>query len=161
MEKTRAVQRVSVGANPVFYKDWDTFDSSLIKEGPKVSVVIPTLNRYNYLKDALKDLETQDYSNFEVIVVDQSEPFNSEFYKDYNLDINVIRQEEKALWLARNTAIKHSKGSFIALSEDDVRINSNWISSHLKCLDFLILKFPLEFFIQRDNKYLRIDLILL
>lgn len=134
--KTRSVNRVSVGTNPIFYKDWDTFNSSLLKESPKVSVVIPTLNRYTYLHDVLKDLETQDYSNFEVIVVDQSEPFNSEFYKNYNLDINLIRQEEKALWLARNTAVKHATGDLIALSEDDVRIASNWISSHLKCLDF-------------------------
>ena len=52
------------------------------------------------------------------------------------MNINVIRQEEKALWLARNIAIKNAKGTFIALSEDDVRIKPDWISSHLKCLDF-------------------------
>ena len=84
----------------------------------------------------MKDLEQQDYNNFEVIVVDQSEPYNPEFYSGFNLNINLIRQEEKALWLARNTAIKNSKGEFIALSEDDVRIKPNWISSHLKCLDY-------------------------
>ena len=44
-----------------------------------VSVVIPTLNRYTYLKDVLEDLEKQDYENFEVIVVDQSEPFQKNF----------------------------------------------------------------------------------
>ena len=90
----------------------------------------------HYLKDVLKDLEQQDYSNFEVIVVDQSEPFNAAFYDNFKLEINIIRQEEKALWLARNTAIKNAKGAFIALSEDDVRIKPNWISMHLKCLDF-------------------------
>ena len=134
--KTRHVQRVSIGSKPIFYNNWNTFESSLIKENPKVSVVIPTLNRYHYLKDVLKDLEQQDYSNFEVIVVDQSEPFDAAFYKDYKLDINLIRQEEKALWLARNTAIKNASGQLIALSEDDVRIKPDWITSHLKCLDF-------------------------
>jgi glycosyltransferase involved in cell wall biosynthesis len=48
----------------------------------------------------------------------------------------VIYQEEKALWLARNTAVKNAKGTFIAFSEDDVRIESDWIATHLKCLDF-------------------------
>src|SRR5690606_5404325 len=43
---------------------------------------------------------------------------------------------EKALWLARNTAIKEAKGTLIALSEDDVRIESDWLTTHLKCLDF-------------------------
>ena len=134
--KTRQVQRISIGSNPIVYSDWNTFESALIKENQKVSVVIPTLNRYDYLKAVLKDLEQQDYSNFEVIVVDQSEPFHPDFYKDYTLDINLVRQEEKALWLARNNAIKNAKGVFIALSEDDVRIAPNWISSHLKCLDY-------------------------
>ncbi|WP_452231433.1 glycosyltransferase family 2 protein [Lacinutrix sp. MEBiC02595] len=134
--KTRQVQRVSIGSNPIVYSDWGAFESTLIKENQKVSVVIPTLNRYAYLKEVLKDLEQQDYPNFEVIVVDQSEPFHPDFYTDYALDINLVRQEEKALWLARNTAIKNAKGALIALSEDDVRIAPNWISSHLKCLDF-------------------------
>ena len=134
--KTRNIKRVSIGSNPISYNNWNNFESSLIKQNQKVSVVIPTLNRYQYLKDVLKDLEQQDYSNFEVIVVDQSEPFNAAFYDNLKLEINIIRQEEKALWLARNTAIKNAKGAFIALSEDDVRIKPNWISMHLKCLDF-------------------------
>jgi glycosyltransferase involved in cell wall biosynthesis len=99
-------------------------------------VIIPTLNRYEYLKDVLEDLEQQDYQNFEVIIVDQSEPFQNAFYDDFKLDINLIYQEEKALWLARNTAIRESKGDIIMLSEDDVRIEKNWIGEHLKCLDF-------------------------
>jgi glycosyltransferase involved in cell wall biosynthesis len=98
--------------------------------------VIPTLNRYLYLKDVLADLEQQDYKNFEVIVVDQSDPYNGLFYNDFELDIRLIKQDEKALWLARNTAIRHAKGDIIALSEDDVRIQSNWLTEHLKCLDY-------------------------
>ena len=76
---------------------------------PKVSVIIPTLNRYKYLKDVLSDLEKQDYRNFEVIVCDQSDNFDEDFYNGWNLDLKLIRQEEKALWLARNTAVKAAK----------------------------------------------------
>jgi len=134
--RSRPITRVFVVNKSINYEGWDEYDSSLIKQSPKVSVVIPTLNRYNYLKDVLKDLEQQDYTNFEVIIVDQSDAFNLEFYKDFKLNINVTHQKEKALWLARNTAIKKSKGDFIALSEDDVRIQPDWITNHLKCLDF-------------------------
>ncbi len=134
--KTRSVSRVSIGNMPILYDDLDGFESSLIKRNPKVSVVIPTLNRYLYLKDVLADLEQQDYKNFEVIVVDQSDPYNGLFYNDFELDIRLIKQDEKALWLARNTAIRHAKGDIIALSEDDVRIQSNWLTEHLKCLDY-------------------------
>jgi len=116
--------------------EYDTFNSPLLKQQPKVSVIIPTLNRYSYLKDVLGDLEKQDYRNFEVIVCDQSDNFVEDFYKGWNLDLKLIRQEEKALWLARNTAAKAANGEFIAFSEDDVRINPDWISQHLKCIDF-------------------------
>jgi len=134
--KTRTTKRSNYLDTPIQYSEWENFESNLLKENPVVSVVIPTLNRYEYLKDILNDFEKQDYKNFEVIVVDQSEPFQKEFYDDFKLDINLIHQEEKALWLARNTAIKNAKGDLIALSEDDVRIASNWISNHLKGLDF-------------------------
>ena len=132
--------KTEVFRNPIIDKDWINYKSKLIEAQPLVTVVIPTLNRYRYLKDVLKDFEQQDYKNFEVIVVDQTEPFIESFYKDFDLNISLIRQEEKALWLARNTAIKNAKGKLIALSEDDVRIKPNWISTHLKCLDFFKAK---------------------
>lgn len=101
-----------------------------------VSVVIPTLNRYEYLKDILSDFERQTYTNIEILIIDQSDPFQNDFCKDFNLAIRHIHQKEPALWLARNTAIKESRGNIIALSEDDVRISPDWIENHLKVLDF-------------------------
>ena len=136
---TRMVQRQHFKTH-IAYPAWVNYDSQLLSEQPMVSVIIPTLNRYAYLRDVLLDLENQDYKNFEVIVVDQSEPFQASFYENFNLRIDVIRQEEKALWLARNTAIKNAKGQLIALSEDDVRIKPDWIAQHLKCLDFFKAK---------------------
>ncbi|WP_323788706.1 glycosyltransferase family A protein [Psychroserpens sp.] len=137
---TRMVNQLKESSNSVVYKDWESFSSQLIEANPLVSVVIPTLNRYEYLKAVLKDLEAQDYPNFEVIVVDQSDDFNTAFYADFNLNFQLINQKEKALWLARNRAIKASKGEWIALSEDDVRIKPDWIRMHLKCLDFFNAK---------------------
>lgn len=134
--KSKHIKRSQYLKKPIAYDNWDTFKSSLIEKNPKLSVIIPTLNRYKYLHDVLKDLEQQDYSNFEVIIIDQSEPFNASFYESYNLDITVEYQQEKALWLARNRAIKLSKGELILLFDDDSRVESNWISNHLKCIDF-------------------------
>jgi glycosyltransferase involved in cell wall biosynthesis len=134
--KTSQVKRVDEHQKPLIYTDYTTYKSQLIQQQPLVSVIIPTLNRYPYLKDVLKDLEQQDYSKFEVIVVDQSEPFQEEFYDEFQLNINLIYQEEKALWLARNTAIKQSKGEYILLFDDDSRVDKDWITQHLKTLDF-------------------------
>ncbi|HEY9167857.1 MAG TPA: glycosyltransferase family 2 protein [Lutibacter sp.] len=134
--KTRIVKRSAYLKKPWVYKHWATFESLLLKEQPKVSIVIPTLNRYAYLKDVLADLEQQDYKNFEVIVIDQSEPFQEEFYTSFQLDLQVVQQQEKALWLARNRAIKLAEGDYLLLFDDDSRVETNWITQHLKCIDF-------------------------
>ena len=126
--------------NRVFpYKVFDSSSTAvceyILSCQPLVSIVIPTLNRYEYLRDVLIDLERQDYSNFEVLICDQSNPFDELFYKEWKLDIKLIRQEQKALWLARNTCIMHSKGDFILLFDDDSRVEPDWIRQHLICLE--------------------------
>ena len=134
--KSQKVNSISLYKVPFHSNIPNNFKSQFLNEPPLISVVIPTLNRYDYLKNVLRDFEKQTYHNFEIIIVDQSDDFTKEFYDDFSLKINLIHQEEKALWLARNTAIKASKGSLLAFSEDDVRINPDWLSQHLKCLDY-------------------------
>jgi GT2 family glycosyltransferase len=99
-------------------------------------VVIPTLNRYTFLKDVFRDLAEQSYKHFEVLVCDQSEPFDKSIYEEWPFAITLIRQEEKALWKARNQCIQASKGAYILLFDDDSRVSPDWILMHLKCLSF-------------------------
>lgn len=134
--KTRNVKRENYFQKHFKYLEYESFESELIKTQPLVSVVIPTLNRYEYLAAVFKDLENQTYTNFEVIVVDQTDGFQEDFYKDWNLNLKFWFQEEKALWKARNEAIKSSKGDYILLYDDDSLVEPNWIEEHLKTLDF-------------------------
>ncbi len=134
--KTRKIKRVDYFSDPIKFLDYDFFESPLIKQNPLVSVIIPTLNRYEYLKDVFRDLENQTYKNFEVIVVDQTDNFQESFYKGWKLDVNFWFQEEKALWKARNEAIKSAKGDFILLYDDDSLVENDWIFEHLKTIDF-------------------------
>ncbi|OIQ36295.1 MAG: glycosyl transferase family 2 [Bacteroidetes bacterium MedPE-SWsnd-G1] len=133
--KTRSIKQKAIFKKQLLV-DWNSYSSSLVQKCPKITIIIPTLNRYNYLKDVLLDLEKQDYSNFDVIIMDQSEPFNKSFYNQFQLDIHVEYQKEKALWLARNMAIKKSDAMYYLLFDDDSRVNPDWISNHLKGLDY-------------------------
>lgn len=134
--KAKSATRQSHHLKAFKYRDFDSFESKLIKELPKVSVIIPTLNRYEYLKDVFRDLEKQSYKNFEVIVVDQTDPYDASVYEGWNLDLKYWYQEEKALWKARNEAIEVAKGDFILLYDDDSLVEPNWIENHLKALDY-------------------------
>lgn len=136
--KTRTIKRSDYLKTPIHYYTWSTFESHLLEDNRKISIIIPTLNRYEYLAAVLLDLEQQDYKNFEVIVVDQSEPFQKDFYKSFSLELEVVYQKEKALWLARNTAVKLSKGEYLLFFDDDSRVEADWITNHIKCLDFFM-----------------------
>lgn len=134
--KSSKIPKNNLYQNPMTFNDYNTFNSSLIKAQPLISVIIPTLNRYIYLKDVLTDLEKQNYSNFDVIIVDQSNPFDADFYKQFNLKLNVIHQQEKLLWTARNRAIRESKADYFLFFDDDSRVEPDWIEQHLKTLDY-------------------------
>lgn len=134
--KTNSIKRVDYSKQILNNLDYEDFESQLIASNPFISIVIPTLNRYEYLKDVLKDLENQTYKNFEVIIVDQTDDFKKEFYEGWNLDLKFWFQEEKALWKARNEAIQTAKGDYILLYDDDSLVEKDWIYEHLKGLDF-------------------------
>lgn len=112
------------------------FDETEIDKDSFVSIIIPTLNRYDYLKDTLKDLCHQTYSNFEVIIIDQSDHFDADFYSAFPLNIVLIRQEEKLLWTARNNAIIKSTGSLLLFFDDDSRVYPDWIEMHIKAINY-------------------------
>jgi glycosyltransferase involved in cell wall biosynthesis len=134
--KALKITKIDVTLGHCVYKEFESFQSPIIQSNPLVTVVIPTLNRYQYLKVVLENLEAQNYQNFELIICDQTDVIQEDFYKGWNLNIRLIEQEEKALWLARNRSIQQSIGDIILLTEDDVLLPINWITNHLKCLDF-------------------------
>lgn len=133
---TQHIKHSILHDSPLEFIGYKRFESKLIEIGAKVSVIIPTLNRYEYLQDVLRDLEKQEFKNFDVIVVDQSEKFDPSFYEQFKLKIEVIHQQEKLLWTARNRAVKLTDSEFLLFFDDDSRVEPDWISQHLKCLDY-------------------------
>lgn len=134
--KSRHTKREYYHQSLIQKHGYKEFESELIKKNPFVSVIIPTLNRYKYLKDVFRDLEKQTYTNFEVIAVDQTDPFDESVYEGWKLNLKFWYQEEKALWKARNEAIEAAKGEYILLYDDDSLVDEDWIEQHLKALDF-------------------------
>lgn len=134
--RSRSVRRVLHHQHPISYPEFNTFKSELLAANPLVSIIIPTLDRYQYLKDVLFDLEKQTYKNIEIIVVDQSEPYNSKFYEGWSVPVSHWYQKEKALWKARNEAILKCRGDLILLFDDDSRVESDWVIQHIRVMDF-------------------------
>jgi glycosyltransferase involved in cell wall biosynthesis len=94
----------------------------------KVSVIIPTFNRFKYLLNTIESIKSQTYKNFEIIVVND----NSTQQEYYNYDwksnnIIIIHMEENSknkfgypcAAYVRNQGIKSSSGVYIAFCDDD------------------------------------------
>ena len=133
---SRNTRKINLYNQEYEYVSYPSFTSKLISDLPLVSIIIPTFNRYNVLASLLADLEKQNYSNFEVLIIDQSWDLNEEFYKRYKYKINIIRQKTPALWRARNKGIETANADLLLFLDDDSRLRPDWIFEHLKCIDY-------------------------
>ncbi len=82
-----------------------------------VSVIIPTYNRAEKLKLAVKSVLNQTYQDFELIIVDDGSDDNTkEIVKSFkNSKIRYYKNRtNKGPGAARNKGIKYAKGKYIA-----------------------------------------------
>jgi len=89
----------------------------------KVSVIITTKNRKNYLKQAIDSVLSQTYKNIEIIIVnDGSDDGTNDYLKKFlnNEKILIITNETSmGANYCRNLGIKNSKGDYLAFLDDD------------------------------------------
>ena len=87
---------------------------------PLVSVIIPTYNRDWILKEAIDSVLAQDFSDYELIVVDDgSDDRTPEILAAYGDPITVIRQANSGVSAARNRGITAAAGRLIAFLDSD------------------------------------------
>ncbi|MBI2263904.1 MAG: glycosyltransferase [Armatimonadetes bacterium] len=102
----------------------------------RLSVVICTYNRAEYLARTLDTLSKQDLEEpFEVVVVDDgSTDETSSVVKQSrsSLMIQYVRQENMGRACARNAGIQKAEGSLILFVDDDVLAPPFFIRGHLK-----------------------------
>jgi glycosyltransferase involved in cell wall biosynthesis len=102
---------------------------------PLVSIVVPTRNRADDLRQALVSLlGLQPHTaDCEFIVVDNGS-------SDHTLDVlgalatverrlRILREPRPGISHARNTGIAHARGSIIAFTDDDIRVHADWVDA--------------------------------
>lgn len=99
----------------------------------KISVVIPTLNREKELVDSIEGVLKDDYKDFELIVVDQTEkhePDTERALKGLGSKIKLVHEEIKSLPHARNVGVAHSSGEVILFLDDDIIPKPGLLTAH-------------------------------
>jgi glycosyltransferase involved in cell wall biosynthesis len=111
--------------------------SSAPPGSPTVSVIIPAYNTAEFITETLDSVFQQTFTNFEVIVVNDGSPDTGKLeavLEPFRNRIVYLKQENRGLSGARNTAIRQARGEYLAfLDSDDM-----WLPRYLETqLNFL------------------------
>jgi glycosyltransferase involved in cell wall biosynthesis len=113
-----------------------------MNDAPLVSVIIPVYNGVTFLSDALTSVLQQTCQNFEIILVDDGSSDGSyalaQKIAGEDCRIKVLRQPNGGTQAARDTALHHASGEWIALlDQDDV-----WLPQKLELQIALLTSSP-------------------
>ena len=87
---------------------------------PKVSVIIPTYNRAEFLRNAIDSVLAQTYHDFELLVVDDgSTDQTRELVAGYGDQLIALFQANRGVSSARNLGIRAATGELVAFLDSD------------------------------------------
>lgn len=105
------------------------YREEVLKKRPYFSVVVPSYERHDGLGKLLEQLKRQTYTDFEMIIVDQSDRAYADLGKWADLDILYFHTDIRGAAKARNTGIRLSRGEVIAFIDDDCVPDPDWLAS--------------------------------
>jgi glycosyltransferase involved in cell wall biosynthesis len=94
------------------------------REAPSVSIITPAYDISRYISETLDSVLAQTFTDFEIILINDGSPDTVEFETaigPYTDDVVYLKQPNAGAGAARNVAIGHARGEFLAfLDGDDV-----------------------------------------
>ncbi len=104
---------------------------------PPITVVVSTRNRSDCVIGAIRSILANDYPNFELLVIDQSDTDDTEkalqpFLADRRF--SYVPSATIGVSSGRNIGIEHAKSEFIAITDDDCEAPSDWLREMIKAL---------------------------
>lgn len=108
---------------------------------PAVSVIVPAYKVTSFIGDTLDSLRSQTVRDFETIIVNDGCPDTANLERvlePYRSEIVYIRQENKGLAGARNTAIQAARAPLVALLDSD----DAWEPTYLEVQTSFLAKHP-------------------
>lgn len=90
---------------------------------PKVSIIVPSYNRAEFIPATLDSILAQTFKDFELIFVDDGSTDDTEVilarYANHDERIRYIKQSNSERAVARSNGMKHAQGEYIALVDSD------------------------------------------
>lgn len=103
---------------------------------PKVSVIIPTYNREDFICETIQSVLDQTYKDFEIIVVDDGSKDNTKKKLGvFGSKIKLIEQKNSERAVSRNNGVKNSNGEYIAFLDSDDLWLKDKLEKQIEILD--------------------------
>jgi cellulose synthase/poly-beta-1,6-N-acetylglucosamine synthase-like glycosyltransferase len=116
---------------PAFWSVKDVYADALppaLPRCPKVSVIVCAYNGERTMDHCLASLESLNYPNYEVIVVnDGSTDRTRKIAEGYDY-VRLINQENQGLSAARNVGLRAATGEIIAYTDCDCMADPDWLT---------------------------------
>lgn len=96
---------------------------------PKISAIICTHNREQYLGAAIDSLLNQDFPDFEVVVVDNASSDRTSEIVKARPGVKYVYEAVTGLSVARNRGAKEAKSEILAYLDDDAVASPSWLSA--------------------------------
>lgn len=107
-----------------------------------LSVIVPTLNRVKYLRDALESIldQTLDKKVYEIIVVDNgsiddTKKIVEELNRSYQNRIRYFYDPRPGLHIGRHVGMRGSRGDILSFVDDDIIAFPNWLENVLNSFE--------------------------
>lgn len=101
----------------------DKFRSTHDKNKPKVSIITPTWNRQEMIVDAIRSVQNQTYTNWEMIVIDDGSTDNTvevvHEIKKQDSRVRLIEPGRGGVCRARNSGLNEVTGEYVAFLDSD------------------------------------------
>ena len=97
----------------------------------KITVVLAAFRNLDRLSKILKDLFKQTFTDFEIIIVDDSSTFEIEEFVaiNDNRKINYIKKQLGSNSSAKNCALEFAKGEYVVFLEENIQLKSDYIEN--------------------------------
>ena len=99
-------------------------------KNPKISIISPVFNSQKYLLKFFKNINSKNFNEFEIILIDDCSIDNSvkliEEYKKTNEKVILIKNKKnKGTFISRNIGVLYSKGKYLILPDPDDILSKN------------------------------------
>ena len=110
-----------------------------MKKMPLISVIVPVYKAEKYLNKCIESIIGQEYTNLEIILVDDGSPDSSgvicDEYARRDSRIIVIHKKNGGVGSARNAGLDRASGEYIAFVDGDDHISGLYISRLYEILE--------------------------